>query len=111
MSKKVQLEKKYLSNVGWVEVYVFHSVYVLYKKNTPVYVGVTKDLDNRMKSHKLNKDFDSYSVVFNHSSRKEALKVERSLITAVRFINPESLNKTNVLDLRAKELTNFVKNK
>ena len=80
MKGKIELKKRYSSNIGWFDVYVYHYVYVLYSNKKPVYVGTTKNLNARLKIHTKDKVFDSYSIAYTNTDRKECLKIEKSLI-------------------------------
>lgn len=59
-------------------------VYLLIKDKKPVYIGCSVNLKNRLKSHRLSKDFDSYIVLKQYNDKKEALSAENALI---RFIS------------------------
>tara|TARA_R110000823_G_scaffold117992_2_gene241684 strand:+ start:552 stop:842 length:291 start_codon:yes stop_codon:yes gene_type:complete len=59
-------------------------VYLLIKDKKPVYIGCSVNLKNRLKSHRLSKDFDSYIVLKQYRDKKEALSAENALI---RFIS------------------------
>lgn len=96
----MKMEKVYLSGIGWCLKPIYYYVYILFNKEKPIYVGCTKDLENRLNKHKKSKDFDSYSVVYSHSDRKKSLEIEKSLITAVKFINNDSLNKTKFICIK-----------
>jgi len=61
-----------------------YEVYLLIKDKKPVYIGCSVNLKNRLKSHRLSKDFDSYIVLKRYSDKKEALSAENALI---RFIS------------------------
>ena len=55
-------------------------VYSLYHNNQIVYVGITKNLDNRIRSHKKTKVFDRYEILNIFSDRFYALREENTLI-------------------------------
>lgn len=56
-------------------------LYTLLHKEEIVYIGITKDLKNRIYQHKrTNKVFDSYQVLSIFNNRFYALKEENSLI-------------------------------
>jgi len=59
-------------------------VYLLIKDKKPIYIGCSVNLKNRLKSHRLSKEFDSYIVLKQYSDKKEALSAENALI---RFIS------------------------
>jgi hypothetical protein len=59
-------------------------VYLLIKDKKPVYIGCSVNLKNRLKSHRLSKDFDSYILLKQYNDKKEALSAENALI---RFIS------------------------
>ena len=61
-----------------------YCVYLLIKDKKPVYIGCSVNLKNRLKSHRLSKDFDSYIVLKQYNDKKEALSAENALI---RFIS------------------------
>ena len=50
-----------------------YEVYLLIKDKKPVYIGCSVNLKNRLKSHRLSRDFDSYVVLKRYSDKKEAL--------------------------------------
>jgi predicted GIY-YIG superfamily endonuclease len=55
-------------------------LYYLYDKNKIVYIGITKNLYNRIKSHKKTKIFDRYEILKIFGDRFYALKEENNLI-------------------------------
>jgi predicted GIY-YIG superfamily endonuclease len=55
-------------------------VYSLYDRNELVYIGITKDLYNRIKDHKKTKIFDRYEVLNIFKDRFYALREENNLI-------------------------------
>ena len=61
-----------------------YCVYLLIKDKKPVYIGCSVNLKNRLKSHRLSKDFDSYIVLKQYNDKKQALSAENALI---RFIS------------------------
>ena len=55
-------------------------VYILIKDKTPVYIGVTSNVSNRISKHKKTKDFDGYLIFYESESKQECLLIERSII-------------------------------
>ena len=55
-------------------------VYILVKDKKPIYIGVTKNIPNRISKHKSNKDFDGYLIFHESESKIECLLIERSII-------------------------------
>jgi hypothetical protein len=92
MESRVKTKFEYINGLGSVEVLVYHQVYILFKNETPIYVGCSNNIKARLRNHKKTKEFDSYSIVFSNAERCKSLDVERSLITAIKYINPKSLN-------------------
>lgn len=57
-----------------------YSVYVLIKNGLPVYVGCSTNMVNRLRFHKINKDFDSHVIIESFKDKRHALAAERSII-------------------------------
>jgi predicted GIY-YIG superfamily endonuclease len=55
-------------------------LYSLYDKNKIVYIGITKNLYDRIKSHKKTKIFDRYEILKIFGDRFYALREENNLI-------------------------------
>jgi predicted GIY-YIG superfamily endonuclease len=55
-------------------------LYVLIKDNNPVYVGLSTDIETRIKKHRTNKHFDKYLVLESFDDKKQALAAERCII-------------------------------
>jgi predicted GIY-YIG superfamily endonuclease len=70
-----------------------HYLYVLYNKDkgTPVYIGVTQSLKQRVLRHEQSKDFDGVIILETFNSKKEALTAERSLIKFLSIWKIESV--------------------
>ena len=73
-------------------------IYVLFLKCLPVYVGQTNKIENRIKNHnKLGKIlFDKYSLISHYYNRDQANIGERSVISAMKLINDDLINKNNI---------------
>ena len=70
-------------------------LYVLYnqKSLTPVYIGLSSKLKQRVNRHKKDKIFDSVAVIDSYTSKKEGLTAERCLIKFVSlFPHPQIVN-------------------
>lgn len=72
-------------------------VYVLFYNKLPVYVGQTNNIKKRIKLHnKLDKiKFDEYYLIAHYYKRSLANIGERAVISAMKVINKELLNKNN----------------
>lgn len=57
-----------------------HSVYVLIKDKKAVYVGCSKNVSTRVRTHRKSKDFDSHVVLKIYKTKKEALTAENAII-------------------------------
>lgn len=57
-----------------------YKLYVLWQDENPIYVGVTTNIDNRIRSHRTNKTFNSFSVIEIFKNKKEAYAAERCII-------------------------------
>lgn len=55
-------------------------IYSLYDKNQIVYIGITKNLYNRIGAHKRTKTFDRYEILNIFEDRFYALREENNLI-------------------------------
>ena len=56
-------------------------IYALYDREVIVYIGITKELDNRLKQHKRTKKvFNSYRILNIFNDRFYALREENNLI-------------------------------
>lgn len=64
-----------------------HFVYALIKNEKPIYVGCTSNIKNRVRSHKLTKDFDGYVIIEKYSNKKDALLVENGIIKFISMQN------------------------
>ena len=88
-------------------------IYILTKEKKPVYVGITLNYSQRIRTHRYNKkiDFDSYIVLDSYKDKKTALAVERSIYKGIfTFMNDTCMNKVNILfayDVLKKGLGNF----
>lgn len=71
----------------------FWHVYILYRNGTPVYVGCTANIDQRMRNHKKNKNFDSYDIFYSNGIKQRCLNIEKTLINFVIDHYPECYNK------------------
>lgn len=86
---------------------VIYQIYFLHKNGNIVYVGVTNNLERRIKQH-INKgeiDFDSYNSFVAGKKRNEALKVERLAIKILSKIS-EIKNKMHSIPVNKKEVIN-----
>jgi hypothetical protein len=61
-----------------------YCVYVLIKDKKPIYVGSSSNIENRIKSHKVLKDFDEFFIIKKYETKEESLTAENVLI---RFIS------------------------
>lgn len=72
-----------------------HCVYILYRLDTPIYVGKTWNLRARLRTHRKSKDFTS--VLINTISGDDAAKLERDVVLAIRpelnKVTPEGRSK------------------
>ncbi len=57
---------------------VIKGAYILYEKETPVYVGISKDVINRIKQHCCGKTHNTASFVYLKTSIEQHYKGERS---------------------------------
>lgn len=57
-----------------------YKVYALVKDKKCVYVGCTFNLDGRLKTHKVTKDFDECVTIEHFNNKKDALACERAII-------------------------------
>jgi len=72
-----------------------YSVYFLIKDNVVIYIGCTKNIKNRIASHRCNKEFDSFCIVYKSTSKYSSYRYERmiTIITSL-FPNFVTTNKT-----------------
>lgn len=80
---------------------MMYYVYILMKNERPVYVGMSKNIEQRIKTHRSKRpkgEFDGYSIFFKSKSKQECLLVERSLIKFSSLYE----NRSEVLPLNAK---------
>ena len=68
----------------------YTAVYGLYQDDLLVYVGITKNIHNRIKSHKRDKKFTSYRLLQLHTDRFYAMKQEHDLIEEMNPIYNKS---------------------
>lgn len=59
-----------------------YNVYILFKDNEPIYVGCSKDVENRLKNH-VDKGFDSFMIYDSFFNKQEALNRERKVICSI----------------------------
>lgn len=72
-------------------------VYVLFKDNTPIYVGKTTNIKQRIASHiSTGRKFDSYQVAFDCVGYSTCNIVEKTLISYLKFLYPALENKNSV---------------
>lgn len=69
-------------------------IYILLSNNIPVYVGKTKNIAQRMKSHSLRLEFDRYLIVGSYYIEEQAVTAERAVISSMFFFNKRLLNKS-----------------
>lgn len=86
-------------------------IYVLWKNSIPIYAGLTRDLEARLKFHRRSKnkgkDFDAYLIVntIHTFNKKEAEESEQTIISFIRTLNPYVLNK--YCRIAPNEITNY----
>ena len=68
-------------------------LYVLVKSNskTPIYVGVTSSIEQRIRKHKLLKDFDSYYIIESFEDKKSAYSAERAIIKYLSIFKNDNI--------------------
>jgi len=71
----------------------FYYIYILYKGDVPVYVGMSSNVKRRVNQHKSDKDFDSIIIACGHGNKKTAKIIENGIITLMKLINPDLINK------------------
>lgn len=74
-----------------------HYVYGLFKDDNIIYVGITR-LDrfyDRINTHKLDKDFNGYSILSETNSKTNAISIEKALY---QFI--DSFTDYNILNIK-----------
>ncbi len=67
----------------------YTGVYALYRENEVIYVGITKNIEERLKGHK-DKEYDNYEILQVHSNRFYAMKHEHDLIEKFNPIHNKS---------------------
>lgn len=68
-------------------------LYVLIKNDNPIYVGVTRNIKQRLKQHKKIKNFDSYLIIKKYEKKEDALLSENAIIRYLSlFKNENNLN-------------------
>jgi len=65
---------------------IYH-VYCLVKDSIPIYVGMSKDINQREKSHRINKDFDYIFIIKSFDNKKDALICENGIIRFISILN------------------------
>lgn len=74
-------------------------IYVLWKNSIPIYAGLTRDLEARLKFHRRSKnkgkDFDAYLLVntIHTYDKKLAEECEQTIISFIKTLNPNIANK------------------
>lgn len=77
-----------------------YSVYALVKNGGCVYVGCSSYLKQRLYNHLSLKDYDSHIVISDHSTRKEALLAERSIIKFLSIFGGNSVINGKYVNLK-----------
>lgn len=70
-----------------------YKLYVLTLKKHPIYVGVSCNVEKRIKNHKPIRQFDGYVIVKEYNDKKEALSAECGIIRYLSIF--ENQNNTN----------------
>lgn len=55
-------------------------LYILINGNNPVYVGLTSDIETRLKNHRSKKKFERHLVLESFKDKKQGLAAERCII-------------------------------
>lgn len=71
----------------------FYKLYVLWLNEKAIYVGVTTNINNRIRSHRLDKNFNKYSIIEMFENKKEAYSAERCIIKFMSVCGVDSLFK------------------
>lgn len=81
-----------------------HCVYVLINNKKAVYVGYSSNISQRIRKHKLEKEFDSYTIISHHETRDHALLAERSIIKFLSIFGSDEIYnaKYDILDYESK---------
>ena len=75
-----------------------YNLYVLTKDSKPIYVGVTTNITQRKRKHKLTKSFDSMKIIKRYKDKKLAYAAENSLIRFNGLFDIGLLNAKHSLD-------------
>lgn len=71
---------------------VYYNVYALYMDGVPVYIGCTKNVEKRVLAHKKDKVFNSYVVLYQNASKKDALYFEHACIVLMTTLKTPHYN-------------------
>lgn len=83
-------------------------IYVLLLNNSPIYVGKTNNLKNRISNHSKKILFDNYLVIGHYYSEDQAMIAERSAISSLsiftKLLNKNTLGYSKLFNKQGQEI-------